>query len=224
MRRVGTYLWRIVYVVTILLLGSNRWGDRSLYPDRWNHPVEIRVVSHGYHSGLVIPREALIRLSAARQSWPEGRISRQGRRTLRGLFDGSSSAGARRASTARCRPSTRSRCASRSAPCSGPERSVLHVVGLTGTTPRGISRHSDIVRLELSQDGFENSSRASARALPGPRTACRTNSAPGSTARACSTGRTAPSTSSTSATTGLPGSSPPPASRPRRFSRRIPRA
>ncbi len=63
MRRVGTYLWRIVYVVTILLLGSNRWGDRSLYPDRWNHPVEIHVVSHGYHSGLVIPREALIRLS-----------------------------------------------------------------------------------------------------------------------------------------------------------------
>ena len=223
MRRAGRYLWRIVYVVTILLLVSNRWGDRSLYPDRWNHPVEIYVVSHGYHSGLVIPREALFRLTERGNRGPK--VDSLGK--VAGRFAAYSwieigwgearfyrevpTVGAltvRLALSALFRPGN---------------ESVLHVVGLTGT-PREAFRDSDTRTARTLAGRVRKTRRAPPRELCQDRgQACRTNSAralrPSLFYRANGS-----FTSSTSATTGLPGSSPPPAFRPCRFSRRIPRA
>jgi len=60
--RPARVIGRILAVAVLLLLVTNRWGDRALYPDSSGQPVAVYVVSHGYHSGLAIPREALARL------------------------------------------------------------------------------------------------------------------------------------------------------------------
>jgi uncharacterized protein (TIGR02117 family) len=138
--------------VLVLLAGfTTRWGDPALYPPAAGAPSTlVHVVSHGWHSGLAVPREAL-RTSADRQGlsrltpvldrfrdypfieigWGEERFYRETpsvadvnvASALRALF----------------RPGN---------------KAVLHVVGLERTAP-AVFRRSDILAVRLSERGFD---------------------------------------------------------------------
>lgn len=135
----------------LLLAGLTlRTGDPALYPARPGEPsVPVLVVSHGWHSGIVLPREAL-KTAAADQGlgklvavldrfrdypsveigWGEARFYRetptvgdvQVTSALRALF----------------RPGN---------------AAVLHVVGLARPAPE-IFVHSDLVAVRLGMPGF----------------------------------------------------------------------
>ena len=81
--------------------------------------------------------------------------------------------------------------------------SVLHVVGVAHD-PRTMFASSDLVRVDLSESGFERVADMLDATFARRRAACRRNSGPGSTGRACSFAPTAHFTSSMSATTGPP--------------------
>ncbi|CEJ13390.1 hypothetical protein BN1110_03704 [bacterium YEK0313] len=127
-----------------------RAGDPALYPPRPDEPsVPIHVVSHGWHSGIALPREALKAAADAQGlgrlvavldrfrdypsveiGWGEARFYRetptvgdvQVLSALRALF----------------RPGN---------------AAVLHVVGLTRPAPE-IFVHSDVLALRLGRPGF----------------------------------------------------------------------
>ena len=50
-----------------VVVGTARWGDRSLWPPAPGAPViEVAIVSHGYHSGIVLPSAALAEQASRR--------------------------------------------------------------------------------------------------------------------------------------------------------------
>jgi uncharacterized protein (TIGR02117 family) len=128
-----------------------RWGDRSLWPPAPGVPTSgIFVVSHGYHSGVVMPRALLAQDASARGSralgyvaarfadfdwleigWGDERFYREVP-TIEAMTFGL-------AVHALLWPNN---------------ASVLHVVGV-GSDPRAFFPNSDLVRLELSTVGFE---------------------------------------------------------------------
>lgn len=155
MRRLARVVLWTLAAVLFLLVATNRWGDTSLYPDRSDRAVDIYVVSHGYHSGLAIRRDALARASSrggggqragvlgtivhrfaaypwVEVGWGEARVYRQ----VPAVEDLTVSL----VLSALFRPGN---------------GSVLHVVGLTGTPPE-MFPNADIERVALSQEGFEN--------------------------------------------------------------------
>lgn len=194
---------RLAALVLVVALLTRQPGDPALYPPSANESaVEIAVVSHGYHTGLALPR-AVVLAEAGRQGfpalinvatrfgayrwveigWGEEEFYREVPApgalgigmTLRALF----------------RPGN---------------RSVLHVVGLADE-PEAMFPEAEIVRLRLSEGGFRrmlagiDRSFALEARLP-------QDMGQGSMGRACSTAPTAPSTSSTSAITGRAACSP----------------
>src|SRR5215208_3586133 len=59
-RRLGLALAIAASLFVVAVIGTARWGDRSLWPAARGAPVtEGFVVSHGYHAGVIIPRKAL---------------------------------------------------------------------------------------------------------------------------------------------------------------------
>ena len=150
-RRVALGLACIVLLLIAAALVTGRSGDRSLYPPQPGAPAhDIFVVNHGYHTGVVLPREVVARLASARGQvaliavaarfgaypwiefgWGDEGFYREvptaaaltAGLALRALF----------------RPGN---------------PSVLHVVGV-GEDPVAVFVHSDVLRISLSEAGLE---------------------------------------------------------------------
>ena len=61
---------RLAALVLVVALLTRQPGDLALYPPSANESaVEIAVVSHGYHTGLALPR-AVVLAEAGRQGFP----------------------------------------------------------------------------------------------------------------------------------------------------------
>jgi hypothetical protein len=177
-------------VLIAAALVTARPGDRSLYPPTAAAPSRgIFIVNHGYHTGIVLPRDALATLAGGRgygaliavaarfgtYPWIEVGWGDEGfyrevptaaaltfGLALRALF----------------RPGN---------------PSVLHVVGLAAE-PSVIFVTSDVLRLDLSETGFDRMiARSTRRSRAMPTARSPVISVPASTGRACSIGRPAPS-------------------------------
>jgi uncharacterized protein (TIGR02117 family) len=134
-------------VVTVL---TARSGDPALWPPMAGEPrVEIFVVSHGYHSGLVLPRETMAEAAGRQGHAALGAVSQRfaGYRFLEigwgdeGFYrhvPDAASLTVGHAVRAMFRPGN---------------PSVVHVVGLAGHPREAFSR-SDMVRIELSGGGW----------------------------------------------------------------------
>jgi len=145
----------LVGVIVVLALVSARPADPALYPPKPDQPSTlVHVVSHGWHSGIALSREAL-KAAAARQSlgklaavldrfgafpvleigWGDERFYQETptaadvnvRSALRALFQPGNTA-------------------------------VLHVVGLERSAPQ-VFRRADIVGVRLSEAGLDRLAR-----------------------------------------------------------------
>src|SRR5262245_9505706 len=59
-RRLGWSLLVLLAALVVATLVTARWGDARLYPVPAGAPrIEVFVVSHGYHAGIVLPRARL---------------------------------------------------------------------------------------------------------------------------------------------------------------------
>ena len=66
-RRLGLGLLVVAALFAAVVVGTARWGDRSLWPPAPGAPViEVAIVSHGYHSGIVLPSAALAEQASRR--------------------------------------------------------------------------------------------------------------------------------------------------------------
>ena len=140
----------LIGVLAVATVITARSGNPRLWPPSAGAPpVEIHVVSHGYHSGVVLSRTALADY-ASRQGRPVLLAVAQRFANARWLEIGWGDEGFYRsapdlasldvglAARALLRPGN---------------PSVLHVVGLSNH-PRASFPESDIVRIELSSEGF----------------------------------------------------------------------
>jgi len=141
-----------VLVLILAAVLTARSGDKSLYPPAAGAPTRtIFVVNHGYHTDVVVPREALAAVAGAHGQtaliavaarfggfpwveigWGDEGFYREAPTVasvtvglaLRALF----------------RPGN---------------PSVLHVVGVSGE-PAAVFSHSDVLRIDVSEAGFEH--------------------------------------------------------------------
>jgi uncharacterized protein (TIGR02117 family) len=154
-RSIGRYLGLGLLILAGLLaiatIATARWGDRSLWPPAPGAPTtEVFVVSHGYHSGIIVSRQSLVDVASRRGldalgqiaarfasfnwleiGWGEERFYREVP-TIEFVTAGL-------AARALLQPGN---------------ASVLHVVGFENN-PRAAFANSDLVRLDLSDAGFE---------------------------------------------------------------------
>ncbi len=150
-RRIGLGLLALLGLLLIATVLTARSGDPALWPPApGNATVEIHVVSHGYHAGVAVLRTDVAEVASwqgktallavtqqfAAYRWLEIGWGDEG--FYRSVPDAASLTFAL-AVRALFRPGN---------------ASVVHVVGLNNP-PRMAFPHSDIVRIELSQDGFE---------------------------------------------------------------------
>ena len=149
-RRFGWSLLILLALLVIATVVTTRWGDARLYPPPAGAPrIDVFVVSHGYHAGIVVPRQQLADVA-----------SRDGHGALTAVAP-------RFAAYSRLEigwgdegfytsvPTIASltiRSAVRALFLPG-NPSVLHVVGLS-FDPRASFPAADMVRLELSEGGF----------------------------------------------------------------------
>lgn len=148
--RIGAGITVAVAAVIGLAVLTARAGDPALWPSAPGEPrVEIFVVSHGYHSGLVLPRETLAEAASRRGDAAIAAVS-QRFAGFQWLEIGWGDEGFYRhvpdaasltfglAIRALFRPGN---------------PSVVHVVGLSGN-PRETFPNADLVRIELSSGGW----------------------------------------------------------------------
>jgi uncharacterized protein (TIGR02117 family) len=149
-RRIGLALAIAAALLVAAALATARRGDPALWPPAPGAPsIEVFVVNHGYHAGIIVPRAALAEAASRRGlaalgylavrfadfdrleiGWGDERFYREVPTVqsltvalaLRALF----------------RPGN---------------ASVLHVVGV-GADPRATFGNSDLVRIDLSEAGF----------------------------------------------------------------------
>jgi uncharacterized protein (TIGR02117 family) len=138
-------------MIIIAGLATARRGDPDLWPPApGTAAAEVHVVSHGYHSGLLLPRRMLLeaagRLGLTGLAHVAGRFPAFERLELgwgdeRFYREVPTAAGLTIAMAARAllRPGN---------------SSVLHVVGV-GADPRAAFPHSDLLRLPLGAAGFD---------------------------------------------------------------------
>ena len=74
LRRVGAWSLRAVLgvaaLVVVIALLTRQPGDPALYPPSANESaVEIAVVSHGYHTGLALPRALVLGEAGRHRLW-----------------------------------------------------------------------------------------------------------------------------------------------------------
>jgi uncharacterized protein (TIGR02117 family) len=150
-RGLGLGVSLVVVLLVAAVFATARSGDRTLWPPAPGTPTtEIHVVSHGYHAGIIIPRASL-----------RDQASRRGLVALGAMA-------ARFADFERLEIGWGDESFYREVPTIGDlnvslalrallrpgNSSVLHVVGIPGD-PRAAFVNSDLVRLELSADGFD---------------------------------------------------------------------
>jgi uncharacterized protein (TIGR02117 family) len=150
-RRVGYGLLIASGLIVLATVATTRWGDRSLWPPVPHAPtVTVFVVSHGYHAGIVLPRAAL-----AEQERRQG-LGGLGVLAARFTEYEQLEIGWGDESFYRAVPTAESLTvglALRALFLPG-NPSVLHVVGVK-SDPRAMFVHSDIVRIELLEAGFD---------------------------------------------------------------------
>jgi uncharacterized protein (TIGR02117 family) len=148
-RRLGIGLIALTIVLLMAVALTRRPGDPKLYPPAAGAPaVEVFVVSHGYHAGIVVPRARAevaaanrdVRFTAvatrfAAYPWLEIGWGDEGFYTSAPTIGSVTIPMALRALFRPGNPS------------------VVHVVGLA-EHPRTTFTHADIVRLQLSEPGF----------------------------------------------------------------------
>ena len=135
--------------LVIVILVTARHGDRSLYPAAPGTGVEVFIVNHGYHTGIVLPRAAMVDVAI-----------RDGLAALQTV-------GARFAAFAALEIGWGDEGFYRSVPTLGAvtiplalralfrpgNASVVHVVGLNAA-PATVFAKSELVALRVSDDGF----------------------------------------------------------------------
>lgn len=140
----------LILVLILAAILTARSADPVLWPPGPDEPrVEIFVVSHGYHSGLVLPRETIAEAARQRSHLALGAVAQ--RFSGYGLLE----IGWGDESFYRHVPDVASLTfglAMRALFRLG-NPSVVHVVGLPGP-PREVFPRADIVRVELSSRGF----------------------------------------------------------------------
>jgi len=147
----GTVVIAVVAGLASAVFLTARSGDTRLFPPGSGAPrVEIFVVSHGYHAGIVLPRAFVAELAGRRG---HGALAALGARFADfRLIE----IGWGEEEFYRNVPTVASLTVSLAmhALFAPGNRSVLHVVGFSHH-PRQVFPSSDIVRLELSEAGFE---------------------------------------------------------------------
>src|SRR5262245_6901346 len=150
-RRLGLGVLTAAALFALAVIATARSGDRTLWPPTPGTAApEIHVVSHGYHSGIVIPRAALLDQASRRGRAALGAVATRFARFER-LEIGWGDEGFYRAVPTL--DSLTVPLALRALLRPG-NPSVLHVVGIPGD-PRLVFVSSDVVRLELSAAGFD---------------------------------------------------------------------
>jgi uncharacterized protein (TIGR02117 family) len=150
LRLIGVGIAAAVVALIGLAVLTARSGDPALWPSAPGEPrVEIFVVSHGYHSGLVLPREKLAEAAGRRGDAALATVSQRfagfhwleigwGDEGFYRHVPDAASLTFGLAIRALFRPGN---------------PSVVHVVGLPGH-PREAFPRSDLVRIELSSGGW----------------------------------------------------------------------
>jgi len=150
LRRLGFGVLIVVGLFAIAVIATARFGDRSLWPPTLGAPSnEIFIVSHGYHSGIIVSRAALADAASRRGLTALGAIAARfagfdrveigwGDERFYREVPTVGSLTVPLALRALLRPGN---------------PSVLHVVGV-GADPRATFAHSDLVRIELGAAGF----------------------------------------------------------------------
>jgi uncharacterized protein (TIGR02117 family) len=150
-RRLGLGLLIAAAIVVIAVVATAHPGDRSLWPPAPGAPAsEIFVVSHGYHSGVVVPRRLLADAADQRGLHALGYVAER----FAGFDWLEIGWGDER--FYREVPTIESMTfvlAVRALLWPG-NPSVLHIVGV-GSDPRATFPNSDLVRLKLSAAGFQ---------------------------------------------------------------------
>ena len=210
-RRIGWGLAIVVGLLIVTTILTARTGDPALWPPAAGSPtVEILVVSHGYHSGLALPRalvadvaerhgrSALIAVAQRFAAYPWIEVGWGDEGFYRSVPDAASIA---LALPALFRPATSRRCT------------------WWGYPPRRVRSFRPPTSCEPSfrPKALRGCSIVSMQALRGGRIArCRRTSGPDYTDQACFFAASKPFTPSTSAIIGWPRCSPLPVFRPRR--------
>jgi uncharacterized protein (TIGR02117 family) len=150
-RRAALGLLIAVALFVIAVVVTARWGDKNLWPPApGTSTAAVFVANHGYHAGIILPRQVLAETAGRRQlvalgqlaarfanfewleiGWGEERFYRNVP-TIDALT-------VRLAARALLHPGN---------------SSVLHVVGFNGNPP-AVFVHSDLMRLDLGMNGFE---------------------------------------------------------------------
>jgi uncharacterized protein (TIGR02117 family) len=149
-KRTGHIVLAAIVLLLAVTLLTARSGDPALWPPAPGAPaIEIHLVSHGYHSGIVLPREALSRVADERArpaliavgqrfaAYPFVEVGWGDEGFYRAVPDAASLTVAL-ALRALFMPGN---------------ASVVHVVGLARPA-RETFPASDIIRIELSEEGF----------------------------------------------------------------------
>jgi uncharacterized protein (TIGR02117 family) len=150
-RRLLIAVAALAVILVTLTLATVRTGDRALYPARAGEPtVRVFVVSHGYHAGIVLPRETLAEMSS-RHGYAAliAVATRFGAYSFLEIGWGAEE-------FYRSVPTIASvtiPMAARALFLPG-NRSVLHVVGLS-YAPRAAFPLADIIAIDLSGEGFD---------------------------------------------------------------------
>jgi uncharacterized protein (TIGR02117 family) len=150
-KRVALGLACITLILIAVALLTARSGDRALYPPPPGAPTyDIFVVNHGYHTGVVLPREVVAKLAGAR-----GHVALIAVAARFGAFPwiefGWGDEGFYREVPTAAALTVGLALRALFKPGNP---SVLHVVGV-GDDPAAVFVHSDVLRITLSEAGLE---------------------------------------------------------------------
>ena len=150
-RRLGIGLLVALGVLAVAVIATARSGDRSLWPPASGVPTtEMFVIDHGYHSGIVVSRRSLADVASRRGLDTLGRVATRFASFNWVEIGWGEERFYREVPTIEALTAA---LAVRALFLPG-NASVLHVVGFDNQT-RAAYANSDLVRLELSEEGFE---------------------------------------------------------------------
>jgi uncharacterized protein (TIGR02117 family) len=146
--------WSVVAAVGVLIaaaVATARSGDAALYPPRaGSAPVEIFVAANLYHSGLIVPRDALAQAARRKELSALEAVTARFAKYERLEFGWGDEGFYTRAPTS---AEVTTALALRALLRPG-NPSVMHVVGMP-EHPRAVFPDASIVKLALSEPGFE---------------------------------------------------------------------
>ena len=149
-RRVGLSLAIAALLFVGATIATARWGNRSLWPPAPGAPtIEIFIVSHGYHAGIIVPHAALADEASRRGLSALGHLATRFAGFDRLEIGWGDEGFYREVPTA---DSVTKALAIRALFRPG-NPSVLHVVGVKDD-PRAMFANSDLVQVDIGDAGF----------------------------------------------------------------------